>query len=67
MLLGRDLLPSPEAAREHVARIVARGSVDGVTGRAEVTVDGLPIERSLDLLRALRRVLHATWRRREGT
>lgn len=67
LLLGRDLLPSPEAAREHVARIVARGSVDGVTGRAEVTVDGLPIERSLDLLRALRRVLHATWRRREGT
>ncbi len=63
LLVGRDLLPSPEAAREHVARIVAAGSVDGVTGRAEVTVDGLPLERSLDLLAALRRVLRATWRR----
>lgn len=62
LLAGRDLLPAPEAAREHVARIVAAGAVDGVTGLAEVTVDGLPIERSLDLLRALRRVLEATWR-----
>lgn len=63
LLAGRDLLPTPDDARAHVARIVAAGAVDGVTGRAEVTVDGLPIERTLDLLEALRRVLRATRRR----
>jgi hypothetical protein len=59
LFAGRDLLPSPEDARAHVEKIVAAGSVDGVTGRAEVTVDGLPIERTLDLLEAMRRILRA--------
>jgi hypothetical protein len=60
LLEGRDLLPTPELARAHVEKIVAAGSVDGVTGKAEVTVDGLPIERTLDLLVALRKIMSMT-------
>lgn len=62
LFTGRDLLPTPEAARRHVEQIVAAGSVDGVTGRAEVTVDGLHIDRSLELLAAMRKVLRAAAR-----
>ncbi|MBX3467200.1 MAG: DUF4392 domain-containing protein [Planctomycetes bacterium] len=66
LLTGRDLLPAPDDARAHVGAIVAAGAVDGVTGLPAPTVDGLPLERTLDLLAAMRRVLRATSGDRPG-
>jgi len=55
LLHGADLLPTAEAARDQVLRLVAGGGVDGVTLRAEPTVDGLPLDDSLAVLEQVRR------------
>lgn len=41
---GRNLLPSVDEGRELLARTVALGAVDGVTGRRSGSVDGFPPE-----------------------
>lgn len=53
-LAGRDLLPTREEVSEQLARLVGAGAVDGVTKRLEATLDGLPLETSLEVLEALR-------------
>ena len=56
LLAGRQLLPTPEEERRLIEAQVAAGGVDGITGQAAPTVDGLPLvlhQRLLDLLREL--------------
>ena len=42
VLLGRRLLPTVDEAFRTLAAAVDAGAVDGVTGKPEPTVDGLP-------------------------
>ncbi|HWQ50729.1 MAG TPA: DUF4392 domain-containing protein [Terriglobales bacterium] len=51
---GLALLPEDFEERQVLAACVAAGGVDGVTRRKEQTVDGLPFEESLKVLRRLR-------------
>lgn len=53
-LTGRDLMPTEAQEWALLRTIVAQGCVDGVTGRAELTVDHLSQEENLSILRALR-------------
>ena len=48
------LLPSEEAETQLLHRCVAAGCRDGVTGKLEATVDGMPLERSMECLREIR-------------
>lgn len=57
---GRDLLPSDREEAEVLAQVVEAGGVDGVTGRQELTVDGLSLEENLRILRQVRGIL-AKW------
>ena len=52
---NRDLLPTARAARRCVMDLVDAGAVDGVTLKFGATVDGLPLDHSLDLLEQIRR------------
>lgn len=55
VLEGRDLLPAGGKLIADLERVVAAGgAVDGVTGRREPTVDGLPVAESLRVLEELR-------------
>lgn len=55
VLEGRDLLPTGEKLTAGLRRVVEDGgAVDGVTGRREPTVDGLPLGESLRVLEELR-------------
>lgn len=55
VLEGRDLLPTGAKLIADLERVVeAGGAVDGVTGRREPTVDGLPAAESVRLLEELR-------------
>ena len=53
VMSGRFLLPSPEEETRLLARVVSAGGVDGCTKRAELSVDQLPLERHLAVLRAV--------------
>ncbi|MBI2459974.1 MAG: DUF4392 domain-containing protein [Candidatus Rokubacteria bacterium] len=56
LLAGRQLLPTPEEERRLIEAQVEVGGVDGITGQAAPTVDGLPLalhQRLLGLLREL--------------
>lgn len=53
-LAGRDLLPDADETAAGLAALVAAGARDGVTARAEATIDGLPLEASLAVLSELR-------------
>ncbi len=53
-LTGRDLMPSDTREDKLLHAIVAQGCVDGITGRAELTVDHLSEDENLSILRALR-------------
>lgn len=53
-LAGRDLLPPAAEVQAGLAALVAAGARDGVTARAEPTIDGLPLAASLEVLEALR-------------
>lgn len=44
VLSGRDLLISPPTGRQLVRKCLEAGAVDGVTGKAEESVDGMPLE-----------------------
>lgn len=55
-LAGRQLLPTPDEEARLLEAAVKAGGVDGITGEAAPTVDGLPLglhQRVLDLLREL--------------
>lgn len=54
--LLREFLPSDDEERRMCSRIVEEGARDGVSGRLECSVDGMPLEVSLDVLRFLRNV-----------
>lgn len=56
VLVGKDLLPSPdEAARDIECLVKQGGAVDGLTHRRESTVDGLALADSLRMLENIRR------------
>ncbi len=47
------LLPTAEEVADLLHDLVARGAVDGVTGRREATVDGFPLPTELEVVAAL--------------
>jgi len=49
------VLPTEEAETELIHRCVAAGCRDGVSGKMEATVDGMPLERSMGCLRDIRK------------
>jgi hypothetical protein len=55
--LLREFLPSDDEERRMCSRMVEEGARDGVSGLLECSVDGMPLEASLDVLRCLRDVL----------
>lgn len=54
LIHGRDLLPSDAEETALLRATVDAGAVDGITKRAEMTVDNLPLAKHLEILRALR-------------
>ncbi len=52
-LTGRPLLHGPATEVALMTGIVAAGAIDGVTGQAALTVDGLPLAEHLQMLEAL--------------
>lgn len=54
VLCGKDLLPSGAEIIEAVRRLVQAGAVDGLSGKAEPTVDGLDLEYTLELVEDIR-------------
>ncbi len=55
VLMGRDMLPSPQTVVDDMERLVREGgAVDGVTGRHEPTSDGLDLAASLRMLERIR-------------
>ena len=56
MLAGEDLLVSARELRAFLSRTVALGSVDGMSGRPVLRVDGFPVETELAVMEDLRRV-----------
>eukprot|EP00980_Cylindrotheca_fusiformis_P014344 scaffold3827_cov179-Cylindrotheca_fusiformis.AAC.8 len=53
-------LPSEEEEINLLDRCVAAGCRDGVSGKVEATVDGMPLETSLQCLRDIRKAALAT-------
>lgn len=53
VLTGMPLLPSAAELRRDLEVALAAGAVDGITGLAEPTVDGLPYSATLDLVAAM--------------
>ncbi len=53
---GKSPTPSSDEVGRFLKRIVALGAVDGVTGRAEHTVDGFPKEVELEVVKALEQI-----------
>ncbi len=51
---GEDLLPTAGEAQAAIMRVVDLGAVDGISGRAEYTVDGFTIAENLQRLERLR-------------
>ncbi|KAL7532595.1 hypothetical protein ACHAXR_004725 [Thalassiosira sp. AJA248-18] len=49
-----ECLPTEAAETELLHRCVAAGCRDGVSGKTEATVDGMPLERSMECLREIR-------------
>ena len=58
-LSRRDLLPSVEWAGELLTELVARGAVDGISGRAECTVDAFSAEQNAGVLLQLKQLLQS--------
>ena len=51
---GRDLLPPPGEITARIKAMVEAGAVDGITNKAQLSVDGLPVEWEEKILRRLR-------------
>lgn len=58
-LSGQPLLPTREEASHHLEMLVAAGAVDGVTGKATATVDGLEQSVYLQVLEELQSLVDA--------
>ncbi len=56
-LSRRDLLPSVEWTGELLTELVARGAVDGISGRTECTVDAFSAEQNAGVLLQLKQLL----------
>lgn len=56
MLTGRALLPTFSEIQQMLARMITRGCVDGVTGRATLSVDGFNMDTEREILDALKTV-----------
>lgn len=54
VLAGQDLLPSSCEIEETLERLVRAGAVDGLSGKSETAVDGLPLGSTLELVEELR-------------
>jgi hypothetical protein len=63
-LTGRPLLHTAEEERRMIHACVDAGAVDGITRRAEPTVDGLPLDVHAGILELLRLAARAGARRR---
>jgi hypothetical protein len=61
-LQGENLLPTLEEERERVEALLAVGAVDGVTGERVPSIDGLPLEVTLEVLAAARGIVDQTIR-----
>lgn len=58
ILSGVNLLPTDAEAEEHLARVVAAGAVDGVSGKQNcLSVDGFDCDEHVEILRRLRAVV----------
>ncbi len=57
LLAGIDCVPTLEQEVELLQRCIQQNCRDGVSGRVEMTVDGMPLETSLKCLQDLRRVV----------
>lgn len=57
LVSGHNLLPSVSEARVQLDRLVAAGVVDGVTGRADPSIDGLAWDAHADVLERLNDIL----------
>ena len=60
LLMGRpldDCVPTPEQEVDLLQRCIQHHCRDGVSGQIEMTVDGMPLETSLQCLRDLRKVV----------
>jgi hypothetical protein len=64
---GRDLLPPPGEVTARIKALVEAGAVDGVTARADLSVDGVTVEWEETILRRLRGLVagHARRSRRD--
>lgn len=54
---GTDVLPEEEAYRRTLEALLSAGSADGVTKERTLSVDGLPLEDHLSILRRVRRAV----------
>jgi hypothetical protein len=54
---GQDLLPAEGEEAKALEIMIAQGAIDGLTRRAELSVDGFPLEATSALIVALRREL----------
>ena len=52
----KRVLPTEESETALLHRCVAAGCRDGVSGEKEATVDGMPLERSMECLRDIRKI-----------
>jgi len=52
----KHCLPTEEAETKLLHRCVKAGSRDGVSGENEATIDGMPLERSMECLRKIRKI-----------
>lgn len=54
VLTGKDLLPSGDEIRRTMESLAQAGAVDGVSGLRETSVDGLPLQRTVELVEEMR-------------
>ncbi len=57
VLSGQPLMPPPEQERRVLERLLAAGAVDGCTGQAECSVDGIAWEDYAATLREMHRIV----------
>jgi hypothetical protein len=54
VLTGKDLLPSGDEIRRTMESLAQAGAVDGVSGLPDTSVDGLPLQRTVELVEEMR-------------
>lgn len=52
-MTGKTLLPRSQAIKSLLGKIVAKGAVDGITGKSDLTVDGFEVEVIEEILNKL--------------